>query len=57
MTFITGEQFTMLEAPSQARSQLETLMQYLRTKNVESPKVCALYGLRRTGKTTASERL
>lgn len=52
MTFITGEQLSLLAAPARARSQLEELIQYLTTTDVTCPKVCALYGLRRTGKTT-----
>lgn len=52
MTFITGEQLTFLEAPEQPRSQLREIMRYLNGHNVDCPKVCALYGLRRTGKTT-----
>lgn len=52
MTFITGEQLTLLAVPEQPRSQLGELMQYLTATDVACPKVCALYGLRRTGKTT-----
>lgn len=52
MTFITGEQLELLAVPAQPRIQLGELMQYLNAADVERPKVCTLYGLRRTGKTT-----
>lgn len=52
MTFITGEQLKMLEVPAIPRRQLAMLMDYLHAKGAENHHICALYGLRRTGKTT-----
>ena len=52
MTFITGEQLLLLAVPEQPRRQLADLMDYLNRPNNGCMRVCALYGLRRTGKTT-----
>jgi hypothetical protein len=52
MTFITGEQLRLLEVPEQPRRQLQRLTEYLHAKGAANHHVCALYGLRRTGKTT-----
>lgn len=50
MTFITGEQLGLLKTPPEARRQLSDLMDYLNRQDAD--RVCTLYGLRRTGKTT-----
>lgn len=50
MTYITGEQLLLLQAPAEPRRQLQELNEYLAGQGVQS--VCTLYGLRRTGKTT-----
>lgn len=52
MTFITGEQLSLFSVPPVPRRQLAGLMEHLRSSDPACPKVCALYGLRRTGKTT-----
>lgn len=52
MTFITGEQLNLLATPKEPRRQLNDLMNYLDSQNNGCLRVCALYGLRRTGKTT-----
>lgn len=52
MTFITGEQLHLLVTPKEPRRQLKDLMDYLGSQNNGCLRVCALYGLRRTGKTT-----
>lgn len=52
MTFITGEQLGLLTTPKEPRRQLNDLMNYLDSQNNGCLRVCALYGLRRTGKTT-----
>ena len=50
MTYITGEQLLLLQAPAEPRRQLQELNSYLAGQGAQS--VCTLYGLRRTGKTT-----
>ncbi len=52
MTFITGEQLHLLAVPTEPRRQLNDLIDYLNSHNDGCLRVCALYGLRRTGKTT-----
>ncbi len=52
MTFITGEQLRLPKTPSIPRSMLRELMDYLNHDSPNNARVCTLYGLRRTGKTT-----
>ena len=52
MNFITGEELLLLAAPQKPRHQLGDVMAYLHGNTPATQKVCALYGLRRTGKTT-----
>jgi hypothetical protein len=52
MNIITDEVLAYLKVPERPRRQLSELMGYLREQSPTRQTVCALYGLRRTGKTT-----
>jgi predicted AAA+ superfamily ATPase len=52
MNIITGEELRFLKVPECLRRQLRELMAYLCEQAPARQSVCALYGLRRTGKTT-----
>lgn len=52
MNIITGEELGYLKIPERPRRQFRSLMEYLREQDPARQTVCALYGLRRTGKTT-----
>lgn len=52
MTFITGAQLQLLEAPKKMRQQLCGLIEYLCTDGIANQYVFTLYGLHGTGKTT-----
>ena len=52
MNIITGEELGYLKVPERPRRQFNGLMDYLREQDPARQSVCALYGLRRTGKTT-----
>jgi hypothetical protein len=52
MNIITGEELGYLRIPEYPRRQFCGLMEYLRERTPAKQSVCALYGLRRTGKTT-----
>ncbi|MDR1135969.1 MAG: AAA family ATPase [Clostridiales Family XIII bacterium] len=52
MNIITGEELGYLKVPPRPRRQFDDLMEYLREQAPARQSVCALYGLRRTGKTT-----
>ncbi|MDR1604047.1 MAG: AAA family ATPase [Gracilibacteraceae bacterium] len=52
MNIITGEELEYLKVPEHSRRQLHDLVAYLREQAPARQSVCALYGLRRTGKTT-----
>lgn len=52
MNIITGEELGYLKVPDRPRRQFHDLMGYLREQKPARQSVCALYGLRRTGKTT-----
>ena len=52
MNIITGEELGYLKVPERQRRQFHSLMEYLQEQDPARQRVCALYGLRRTGKTT-----
>lgn len=52
MNIITGEELGYLKVPERPRQQFHGLMEYLQNQAPDRQSVCALYGLRRTGKTT-----
>jgi hypothetical protein len=52
MNIISGEELSYLKVPQRPRRQFYNIMEYLQEQNPARQNVCALYGLRRTGKTT-----
>lgn len=52
MNIITGEELGFLKVPERPRHLFDSLMEYLQEQAPARQSVCALYGLRRTGKTT-----
>jgi hypothetical protein len=52
VNIISGEELRYLKVPERPRRQFLELMEYLREQNPARQRVRALYGLRRTGKTT-----
>lgn len=52
MNIVTGEELGYLKVPTRSRRQFYNLMAYLRERDPARQTVCALDGLRRTGKTT-----